>query len=154
VGDQLAGFAKCAVDRDYAACLVLKLDSNFIRLNISSALKDTILNTYVSEQGKPVYAGFRSVVHETNLHDFLLKHGYSRVFCDLKVVYRPAVRRCVNLLYRCRSLVDRAPESSIKCNIQGLLTQEEIRRSMELNGKPVIPPPFFERIARSVWGNR
>jgi hypothetical protein len=154
VGDQLAGFAKCAVDHDYAACLVLKLDPNFIRLNISSALKDTILSTYVSEQGKTAYAGFRSVIHQTNLHDFLLKHGYSRVFCDLKIVYRPTVRACVNLLYRCRSFVGCVPDSSIKRNIQGLLTQEEIRRSMELHGKPAIPPPFFERISRFVWGNR
>ena len=154
VDDQLAGFAKCAVADDYAACLVLKLDPDFIRMNISSALKDTILKSYVAEQGKTVYAGFRSVVHETNTHDFLQKHGYSRVYCDLKVIYRPVVRTCVNLLYNFRSLATRVPENFLKSSIQGLLAQEEIRRSTEAEERAALPPASSERITRSVVGNR
>ena len=137
-----------------AATLVLKLDPDYMQLSIGPALQDTLLNNYVLEQGKTVYAGFRSVAHDTNTHDFLLNLGYSRVYCDLKVVYRPAVAVCVNLLYGCRSLVDRAPESSVKRNIRGLLTQEEIRRSIELDGNRAIRPTLLERIARSVRGNR
>lgn len=150
VKDRLAGFAKNVVGQDYAATLVLKLDPNFMQLSTGPALQDTLLKAYVSEQGKPVFAGFRSIVHDTNMHDFLLKSGYSRVYCDLKVIYRPAVRTCVNLFYKCRSLVDRFPESSIKGKIRGLLTQEEIRRSTELDGKRAIRSSFVERVGRSV----
>jgi hypothetical protein len=136
VDGQLSGFAKCVVGGDYAACLVLKLDPNFIRLDIASALKNSILSTYVSQQGKTAYAGFRSVVHDTNTHDFLTRQGYSRVFCDLKLVYRPAIRTAVNLLYKIRPIVDRIPESfmNLKGNVRALLLQEEIRRSIELGG--------------------
>ena len=154
VGEQLAGFAKCAVEQDYAACLVLKLDPNFIQMSTGSALKDAILNSYVSEQGKPVYAGFRSVVHDTNTHDFLTKLGYSRVYCDLKVVYRPAIRTIVNLLHRFPTMVGLIPESNLKNNIRALLIQEQIQRSTELDGKRPYRPSISERITRSVWGNR
>jgi hypothetical protein len=154
VKDRLAGFAKSAVGPDYAATLVLKLDPDFLHLSIGPALQDTLLNNYVSEQGKPVYAGFRSVVHDTHTHDFLLQLGYNRVYCDLKVVYRPVVRTCVNLLYRYRSLLDRAPEFRLKPNIRGILNQEEMRRSVEADGRRVVNPGIFERIGRSIWGSR
>jgi hypothetical protein len=136
VNGQLAGFAKCVVGGDYAACLVLKLDPNFIRLDIASALKNSILSTYVSKQEKTAYAGFRSVVHVTNTHDFLTRQGYSRVYCDLKLAYRPAVRSAVDLLYKIRPIVDRIPESfmNLKSNVRALLLQEEIRRSIKLDG--------------------
>jgi hypothetical protein len=154
VGDRLAGFAKSAVGSDYSATLVLKLDPNFMHLSTGPALQHTLLNAYVSEQGKPVYAGFRSIAHDTNTHDFLMKSGYSRVYCDLKVVYRPTLQAFINLLYMCRSVLNRFPESPTKRSIQALLTQEEIRRSAELERKHAIRSSLFERIARSVWGNR
>ncbi len=154
VGNHLAGFTKCAVGQDYSACLVMKLDPEYIHLSTASALHDTMLRTYVEEQRKIVYAGFRSVVHETNTHDFLKKFGYSRVYCDLQVVYRPAVEACVNLLYSCRSLLDRVPANSLKTNLQGLLNQEEIRRSTEFDGSRATRPSLVARIARSVRGNR
>ena len=142
VDDQLSGFAKCVVGDDYVACPVLKLDPDFIRLNISSALKDSILKTYVSEQGKTVYAGFRSVIHETNTHDFLLRHGYSRVYCDLKLVYRPAIRTLVNALYKFRPFVERVSQSFFNGNVRALLLQEEIQRSIEFEESRAIRPPI------------
>ena len=131
VGDQLAGFEKFAVGPDYAASLVLKLDPNYIHESIGPALKDTTLRKYVTEERKTMYNGFRSVLHETNTHDFLLTLGYRRVYCDLKIAYRPAVKACVDLLYNRRPLLNRLPESSIKSKILGLLLQEEIHRSIE-----------------------
>jgi hypothetical protein len=154
VEGHLAGFAKCAVGPDYSAALVLKLDPNFMPLSTGPVLQHALLNSYVADQRKPVYAGFRSIVHDTNAHDYLLKSGYTRVYCDLKVVYRPAVQLGVNLLYRYRGHVDRLPESTLKNNLRGLVAQEDIRRLSESGGKRAIHPSAFERIARLVWGNR
>ncbi len=146
-GDQLAGFEKLAVGQDYAASLVIKLDPRFLRLSPDSALKDTILTTYISEQGKTVFNGFRSIVHDTNVQDVLLKFGYRRVFCDLKLVYRPSVRAYVNLLYPFRTIIDRAPDSALAGKIRGLLAQEEIRRSFDMDGKRTnrTGPPISNR---------
>lgn len=151
---RLVGFTKCAVGDDYAATLVVKLDPDYMQLSSSSALQDTILNAYVSEQRKHLFAGYRSITHDTNAHDFLLKLGYRRVYCDLKVAYRPAVRACVNLLYRIRSLVGRIPESNMKRNIQGILTQEGIRRAIESDVAQAIPTSHLERITPPVCDER
>jgi hypothetical protein len=154
VGNTLAGFEKFAVGPDYAASLVLKLDPNYIHESIGPALKDTTLSKYVTEQGKTMHNGFRSVIHETNTHDFLLTLGFSRVYCDLKIIYRPAVEACVDLLYNRRPLLSRLPESAFKSKILGLLSQEEIRRSIEVEGERPIRAGILDRIVRSVWGNR
>lgn len=129
VGEELAGFAKCVVGDDYAASIVIKLDPRFLYLNVGSALQDTMLSAYVAQQHKPFSIGFRSIVHDTNIHDFLLKFGYRRVYCDLKLVYRPAVNAFVNLLYPFRTILDRASESGLAGKIRTLLAQEEIHRS-------------------------
>ena len=139
---------------DYAASLVLKLDPNYIHESTGPALKDSTLSKYVTEDGKTMYNGFRSVIHETNTHDFLLTLGFSRVYCDLKVAYRPSVKACVDILYNHRPLLSRLPESSIKSKVLGLLSQEEIRRSIEFDGKRPYRANVLERIARSIWGNR
>lgn len=154
VGDQLAGFDKIAVGLDYTASLVLKLDPNYNHESSGLTLKDTILSKYVTKDGKTMHNGFRSVIHDTNTHDFLLTLGFSRVYCDLKVVYRPAVKACVDLLYNHRSLLSRLPESSVKSKVLGLLSQEEMRRSIAYDGKRPYRANILERIARSLWSNR
>lgn len=154
VGDQLAGYEKFAVGPDYAASLVLKLDPKYLHESIGPAIKDTTLSTYVTGQGKTFHNGFRSVIHETNTHDFLLTLGFDRVFCDLRIAYRPAVKTCVDVVYNYRSLFNRLPESSIKSKVLGVLSQEEIRRSFDVDEKRPNHPNAWERTARSVSGNR
>jgi hypothetical protein len=131
VGDQLVGFAKCVVGNDYCACVVSKLDPRFLSLSPSSALHDAMLRTYVSEQQKTVTCGFRNVVHDTDMHRFLLQFGYRRVYCDLKVRYRPLVRALVSVLYPFRLAMRRALDSGWTDRINALLFQEEIRRTFE-----------------------
>ena len=133
VGDQLAGYVKYFVGTDYIAGLEMKLDPQYLSLNPSSALQDTILTSYVATQRKTVYVGFRSLLHGTNIHDFLLRFGYHRVYCDFKLVYRRSIRGFVNLMYSLRKVANYIPESPFGNRIHSLLRQEGIRRSFELN---------------------
>ena len=128
-GDELAGFGKYFVGEDYVAGTVLKFDPRFYELRLGTAFQDGVLNHYVRGQGKAVVIGFRSLVHDTQIHEFVLKFGYQRVYCDLKLVYRPLMRAGVNLLYPFRSLLERVPQSSTATNLRALLAQEEIQRS-------------------------
>jgi len=138
VGDQLAGYVKYFVGNEYIAGLEMKLDPRYLSLNSSSALQDTILTIYVANQHKTVYAGFRSLLHDTNIHDFLVRFGYRRVYCDFKLVYRSSVRVFVNLLYSFRKVVDYMPDSGWGNRIHSLLRHEDIRRSFELNGNQAV----------------
>lgn len=156
VGDHIAGFAKCVVGHDYAACVVLKLDPRFLPLGISSAMQDAILTAYVCEQRKILTNGFRTLIHDTNMNHFLLQFGYRRIYCDLKLVYRPSIRAFVNLSYPFRSLVDRLPESKWSNKIRPLLAQEKIRRSIESDEKRTsrLSQTLLHRIVRSIRDNR
>jgi hypothetical protein len=131
VGNELAGFAKCAVGHDYSALTVFKLDPRFLSLYSSSALQDAILRTYVCEQKKTITIGFRNVAHDTDVHEFLLRFGYRHIYCDLKIHYRPMVRALVNVLYPFRLAMGRAAESRFSGRIKPLLVQEEIRRTFQ-----------------------
>jgi hypothetical protein len=134
VGDQLAGYVKYFVGDDYVAGLEMKLDPQYLSLNPSSALQDTVLTAYVAKQRKTVYVGFRSLLHNTNIHDFLLRFGYRRVYCDLKLVYRPSIRGFVNLLHSLRKVADYIPASTCGNRIHSFLRQESIRRSFDQLG--------------------
>jgi hypothetical protein len=141
VENNLAGFYKYAIGDDYAAGLVLKLDPRYLSLNAASALQDTILTKYVVEQKKIVSVGFRSLVHDTNMHQFLTKFGYRHVYCDLKIAYRPSVSGFVNFVYPFRSIMGIVPDSGLTAKIKALMAQEEIRRSFEVRRDHRANPP-------------
>ncbi|MGH9678867.1 MAG: hypothetical protein ACRD4Y_02855 [Candidatus Acidiferrales bacterium] len=129
IGDRLVGFSKCVVGTNYAACVIFKLDPNYLAYSPASALQDSMLQAYVMRQHKTVFNGFRPIVHSTNMHEFLLKFGYRRVYCDLNLAYRPSVRILVSGLYRFREMFAGMSEIGWTGRIKTLLAQEEIRRS-------------------------
>lgn len=90
------------------------------------ALFDTILKLYVQDHAKPVTNGFRSVAHDTNMQEFLEKFGFHKVYCDLRVVYRPIVGLVVKALYSLRPLVGRV---LFVPALGTLLAQERIQRT-------------------------
>src|SRR5262249_10166963 len=105
VDSKLAGYMKCIVGADYIACVVLKLDPAYLSARIAYVLKDSFLRKYVAEEGKVAHDGFRAVSHETNAHDFFLRFGYRRAYCDLQVCYRPVLGAMVRVLYPFRRVV-------------------------------------------------
>ena len=123
---KLATYSKCVVGDDYAAASVLKSHPSYLRLYPVYALMDTMLKTYVVDEHKRVTFGFRSIAHDTNIQEFLEKFGFQKVYCDLKVVYRPSARAFVTVLMPFKSVLDRLP---LRQSFKSVLTQEEIRRS-------------------------
>ena len=59
----------------------------------------------------------------------LEKFGFRKIFCDLRIVYRPSVRLCVDLLLPFRRVVARLNRPAAAANIKALLAQELIQRS-------------------------
>lgn len=129
MGENLAGFTKCAVGEDYAAMVLGKFDPQYLLQYPAYALMDTMLTECARQQGKSVTNGFRSIVHETNMQDFLEKFGFRKVYGDLRVIYRPLVRLCVSLLLPLRRAIDQVERPPLATNVKGLLAQERIRRS-------------------------
>lgn len=129
VAGRLVSFIKCVVGDDYAICSELKVDPEFLTSRPAYALNDRILTRYVKEQGKRLHEGFRPVSHQTNVHDFFLRFGYRKIFCDMRIHYRLAMAALVNLLYPLRNIIERSADLAVARNASVLLKQEEIRRS-------------------------
>src|SRR6185312_2448232 len=131
VGEELAGYSKCIVMPQHASISVFRLHPAHLQSYPAYALMDTMLTSYVRENGSTMSNGFRSIAHGTQMQSFVLKFGYHNVYCDLKVVYRPALELIVNGLYAANSIVQRTPDIRLLSAIKGLLRQEEIRRSFD-----------------------
>jgi hypothetical protein len=126
---KLASYCKCVVGNDYADSVVFKSHPDYLHSYTVYVLMDTILKTYVVAEHKLVTNGFRSISHDTNMQEFTEKFGFHKVYCDLKVVYRPSVGAFVSLLMPFKSVLDRFPNTNLTSGFKSVLTQEEIRRS-------------------------
>ena len=126
---KLATYSKCVVGDDYTSALVLKCHPAYLCFYPVYALIDTMLKTYVVDEHKRVTFGFRSIVHDTHIQEFLGKFGFHKVYCDLKVVYRPSMRAFVNFFMPFKSVLERLPDTRLMSSFRSLLAQEEIRRS-------------------------
>jgi hypothetical protein len=117
------------VSEPHVATAVIKFNPLYLQRYAPRALLDTILRVYVIEEHKMVTNGFRSIGHDTNVQEFLERSGFRKVFCDLKVAYRPEVGLGVRCLFPLRRLVARMPQVGPVAAVKGLFEQEKIRRS-------------------------
>ena len=69
--------------------------------------------------------GARSVSHETNFQDFLLKFGFGQQYCALRLAYTPLLALAVRGFYPWRGLL----RGKGLARGRSLMFQEEIARS-------------------------
>lgn len=129
VGEELAAYAKCVVGPDYVTMVAFKFDPKYSRQHATYALQDRVLQEYVTRQTKPLNNGFRSLDHDTQMQEFVLRFGFKQVYTDLKVVYRPGLQTIVSLLYPFESLLSSLGSIGRIASLRTLLKQEKIRRS-------------------------
>ncbi len=127
VEEQLVGYVECVVEEDKGvATTIIKYDPDYLRYYTSYAMMDTLLSHYVVERTLPISNGNRSISHDTNIQDFLLKFGFRRQYCRLNVQYRRFLELAILLLRPFRKLL---PGWAAINNVKALLFQEELRRA-------------------------
>lgn len=108
-------------------------DPEYLRLGSSYALIHFMLEYYLNTRNmKHVSDGCRSLYHETNFQDFLIRRfGFEKFYSKLELVYSPWFYFIVSLLYPFRCVLDalRACRAPILAKGRAVLCQEEIRRS-------------------------
>lgn len=129
VGDQLAGYCQCIIEGNVVATNVFKYDPSYLKHYTSYALIDNLLTHFVFEQGKRMSNGARSIAHDTNTQDFLLKFNFQRQYCHLNIVYQPLLSLAVQTLYPFRKLIDFLPDKANINKVRSLLLQEKLHRS-------------------------
>jgi len=75
--------------------------------------------------------GARSILHDTNIQEFLIKKfQFRKAYCRLNIVYRWDIKLIVIFLYPFRKIILKINQNFFK-KISVLLAQEEIQRSYE-----------------------
>ncbi len=89
------------------------------------------MNKYYLNEKNFLYVsdGARSLSHQTNIQDFLIrKFRFRKAYCRLHIVYRKDIEFLVNVLYPLKNIIYKS-NNKILQKIGVLLKHEEIRRS-------------------------
>jgi hypothetical protein len=128
VGTSLAAYCQCTVEENNVDTTATRFDPNYLKLHISHAMISTLIDHYVMRGGKALSNGERSVSHDTNFQDFLLKFGFRKIFCRLNIIYRPWLQSAIQLAFPFRRVATRFPDRAFLHKLRALLLQEQIRR--------------------------
>ena len=130
--DRMIGYCQNKVVGKYCDYSTIKFHPNFLKLYPSYALFYT-MNKYYLDEKKFDYVndGARSISHETNIQEFLIKKfKFRKAYCKLNIIYNSRIGFLVKLLYYFRLPLKLLNFGSfIKLNI--LLNQEKIIRSYD-----------------------
>lgn len=129
VGDQLAGYCQCIIEHDEVSTNIIKYHPAFLRYYTSYALIDSLMHHYVGERRLVLSNSSRSILHDTKMQDFLLKLGFRKQFCHLKIAYKPWLNILVKSLYPMHRLIKLLPSIRQLYKLHALLFQEELRRA-------------------------
>jgi hypothetical protein len=128
VGNELAGYCECIIEEKEVSTNIIKFNPDYFKQYTSYALLDKILSHY-SQKDKIISNGNRSIAHDTNMQEFLMKLGFTNAFCNLNVIYQPYLSAIVRTIYPGRDLINNIPDSALLVRLKALLLQEEIVRS-------------------------
>lgn len=128
VEKNLSGYCQCVIEENNVATNVIKFDPDHLKNYISYALMSHLINHYVVERSMVISNGTRSIAHDTNIQDFLLKLGFRKQYCRLNIMYRPWVEVGARVIFPFRQLIARLPDTGSLSKLQTFLAQEELRR--------------------------
>jgi hypothetical protein len=127
-GDRLAGYSRCILAAPWVYHSVAKYRPEYLGERAAYALVRALLEEYVERRGLKLVNGTRTMAHDTDYNRFLLKQGFRRVACELRVVYRRLLGFGVRLLYPARSFLSRLPDTAVLSRVRAVLAMEELRR--------------------------
>ena len=128
----LIGYAQNIIKGGVAQYSIVKLDPDYLYLYGSYRLFYDMNSYYLNEQKfNYVSDGARSLSHETNIQEFLVKKfKFRKAYCRLNIVYRWDIGLLIKMVYPFKKLIDKQNYQYLK-KISVLLQQEMIRRSFD-----------------------
>jgi hypothetical protein len=125
--NKLIGYSSNFVfDKTEALYSTIKIDPGYLYLNPTSALMYEMNNSYLVENGfEYVNDGYRTLLHDTNFQDFLIKKfNFIKAGLRLEVYYKPLYSAIINASYPLRKII-----RYFDPRIEAILKLESIRRS-------------------------
>jgi hypothetical protein len=130
--NKLIAYANNFIEKNVCHYNSMKFYPKYLYLYPSYALIYT-MNEYYLNKKNSLYVndGARSIAHNTQIQDFLIKKFlFRRAYCKMNIAYRFDIEIFIKLLYPFKNFFKRY-NSYLFQKIYVLLKQEEIRRSFE-----------------------
>tara|TARA_B100000214_G_scaffold141453_1_gene101126 strand:- start:5439 stop:6257 length:819 start_codon:yes stop_codon:yes gene_type:complete len=126
---ELIGYAQNRILNNSCDYSTIKVDPKYLRDYPYYALFYEMNRYYLSKMKlQYVSDGSRSILHQTNIQDFLVtKFKFRKAYCKLNIIYHPMIKPIVFFIYPLRKILQFFPFNFFY-NLNKLLFQEEIRR--------------------------
>lgn len=133
-GDKLVSYSENYIQKNAVWMVNIRHDPDYLSDYSSYALMDGILEYYLNQrQCEYILDGNRSIHHRTNFQEHLISvFGFSKEYANLRVLYSPRFRMCVESIYPCRNVIWAIQKKIVNGfidNLSAILLQEYIRRS-------------------------
>jgi hypothetical protein len=133
---RLVSYSENYIQANAVWLAIIRHDPDYLNEYSSYGLMDGILDYYLNlKQYDYVLDGSRSIHHKTNFQEHLFAvFGFSKEYAVLNVLYNPGFSLLVKIcypFYRVFDWLDNKIHNSIVANINAVLKQEFIRRSVE-----------------------
>ena len=105
--EKMIGYSQNRVIDNYCDYSTIKIYPKYLKMYASYALFYEMNKYYLNEKRlKYVSDGARSISHQSNIQDFLIKKfKFRKAFCQLHLLYQPRIKMIVDLLYPFRNLI-------------------------------------------------
>jgi hypothetical protein len=125
----LCGYTSIREQNNTASFNTMKLDHDYFRFGVSYALIYCVVDIYLTQkQFKYIHNGERSIRHETEMQDFLIKRlRFRKAYVNLHIEYKFPFGLVIKICYPFRKLFKKIP-GILFHNINSLLFQEKIAR--------------------------
>tara|TARA_B110000444_G_scaffold250359_1_gene276630 strand:- start:845 stop:1678 length:834 start_codon:yes stop_codon:yes gene_type:complete len=129
-GKELIGYSQNLVIGDFCDYSTIKFNPYYLKFYPSYVLFYTMNKYYLNDNNfRYVSDGARSLFHETNIQDFLIKKfRFRKAYCNLHIIYDYKIKVGIYLIYPLR-LVFSFFNNRFVNKIKFILLQEKIRRS-------------------------
>ncbi|MCD8197598.1 MAG: hypothetical protein LUE24_10640 [Lachnospiraceae bacterium] len=128
--DTMIGYSIYILHDDWIEYSVVKTDPEYLNTQVNAALAYYGLQRYMKPGIRYILGGYRTMIHETNYQDYLLKNfGYRKAYCRLHIQYRPWMKAIVSILYPWRNVIQKFSKNRLLYQVWCTLRQEEIHRT-------------------------
>ncbi|MDO4261021.1 MAG: hypothetical protein Q4C82_02990 [Eubacteriales bacterium] len=128
--DTMIGYSIYNLFDDWVEYSVVKTDPEYLNTQVNAALAYYGLERYLKPGIRYIHGGWRTMIHDSNYQDYLLKNfGYRKAYCRLHVEYRSWMKAAVAVLYPFRSVLEKCSGHKLVYPVWCALRQEEIHRT-------------------------
>lgn len=128
--DTIIGYAIYNLFDDWIEYSVVKTDPEYLNTQVNAALAYFGVERYMRPGIKYIHGGWRTMIHESNYQEYLLKNfGFRKAYCKLHIQYRPLMKLAVNVLYPIRGIIKKFSKNKLIYQVWCTMRQEEIHRT-------------------------